>query len=176
VTTHYDVLGVPPTAGSDEIRRAYLGLARRHHPDVVAGAAPAARAEAEERMRAANEAWHVLGDPRRRRAYDNGLSAPGAGDPGADAFRPFDTSVDPDPLDAPDVPYRHDPAATGVSRRVATLAPVVLASAAVVAFVLAVILRSGALFGLAVVLLVAAAVGFVVVPLLALARATRDEG
>lgn len=176
MSTHYDVLGVPPTAGSDEIRRAYVGLARRHHPDVVARAAPAARAEAEERMRVANEAWHVLGDAERRRDYDRRLPGADAGDTGANAFRPFDTSADPDPLDATDVPYRSDPSATGARRRVATLAPVALAATSVVAFALAVVLGSGELFGLAVVALVAAAVGFVVLPLLALARATRDEG
>ena len=31
--THYDVLGVDPTASAAEIRKAYLQLARDHHPD-----------------------------------------------------------------------------------------------------------------------------------------------
>ena len=59
--THYDVLGVAVDASRAEIHRAYLGLARRHHPD--AGGDPDA-------MRRVNEAWGVLADAGRRRRYD----------------------------------------------------------------------------------------------------------
>ncbi len=47
----YDVLGVSPGASQAEIRRAYLTLARRHHPD--------AGGDADE-MRRLNEAWAAL--------------------------------------------------------------------------------------------------------------------
>src|SRR3954451_13759441 len=47
----YDVLGVPPGASPAEIRRAYLRLARRHHPDAGGNAAE---------MRRLNEAWAAL--------------------------------------------------------------------------------------------------------------------
>lgn len=60
--SHYDVLGVPRSADAAAVRRAYLELARRHHPD-RAGGDP-------DRMRAINEAWATLGDPTRRRRYD----------------------------------------------------------------------------------------------------------
>lgn len=65
---HYDVLGVLPTASPAEVRRAYLALAREHHPDRAGGS--------DERMRAVNAAWATLGDPDQRRRYDFTLTAP----------------------------------------------------------------------------------------------------
>jgi hypothetical protein len=63
--THYDVLGVAPSAPIAEVRRAYLALARQHHPDRPGGDAAT--------MRAVNDAWTVLGDPGRRATYDRSL-------------------------------------------------------------------------------------------------------
>jgi len=60
---YYDVLGVSPDAGAEEIRRAYRQLARRYHPDI----------SGEERATAfleASRAYEVLRDPGRRRSYD----------------------------------------------------------------------------------------------------------
>ena len=60
---YYDVLGVAPDAGADEIKRAYRQLARRYHPDI----------SGEERGTAFLElsrAYEVLRDPTRRRGYD----------------------------------------------------------------------------------------------------------
>ncbi len=71
--SHYEVLGVQPTADQIDIRRAYLDLARRHHPDRVADASrPDATGS---KMREVNEAWRVLGEPVRRRRYDLELAA-----------------------------------------------------------------------------------------------------
>ncbi len=67
---HYEVLGVPMGADAVEIRRAYLALARRHHPDKHSASTPARQAEARRLMSEANAAWAVLGDPDRRRRYD----------------------------------------------------------------------------------------------------------
>jgi len=47
----YEVLGVPPSATPEEIRRAYLALARLHHPDAGGNA---------DEMRRLNEAWSAL--------------------------------------------------------------------------------------------------------------------
>ncbi len=69
--THYEVLGVPSGADPAEIRRAYVKLARRFHPDSHAGRSAAERAHADRRMRDVNEAWTALSDPTRRRAYDD---------------------------------------------------------------------------------------------------------
>lgn len=71
--THYDVLGVPRDASLTELRQAYLGLVRVHHPDRHASAGLAERARAEEQMRRVNEAWSELADPERRRRYDQVL-------------------------------------------------------------------------------------------------------
>lgn len=66
--THYEVLGVGETASRDELRQAYLAQARRHHPDRQPDGTD--RRTAEARMRDVNQAWAVLGDPARRRQYD----------------------------------------------------------------------------------------------------------
>jgi hypothetical protein len=59
--THYDVLGVAIGASRGDIHRAYLALARRHHPDAGGD---------ESAMRRVNQAWAVLSDTGRRRRYD----------------------------------------------------------------------------------------------------------
>ncbi|HVM05689.1 MAG TPA: DnaJ C-terminal domain-containing protein [Acidimicrobiales bacterium] len=77
---YYDVLGVPGTASDEELNRAYRRLARRLHPDANPGD-PAA----EERFKEVTAAYDVLGDPERRREYDEArrLRASGfAGGPG----------------------------------------------------------------------------------------------
>jgi molecular chaperone DnaJ len=68
---YYDVLGVSPDAGADEIKRAYRQLARRYHPDI----------SGDDRGLAFKEltgAYDVLRDSSRRRRYDRTLSAQGA--------------------------------------------------------------------------------------------------
>lgn len=61
---HYATLGVEPTAKGAEIRAAYLGLMREHHPD--RNPSP----EAVTRAQAAIAAFKVLGDFDRRNHYD----------------------------------------------------------------------------------------------------------
>lgn len=82
--THYQTLGVAPDARPDEVRRAYLRLALEHHPDRHRSAGADDRARADERIRAVNAAWEVLGDEGRRRAYDRELARAGAAE--RDAF------------------------------------------------------------------------------------------
>ena len=67
----YAVLGVARDAPTDEIRRAYVALARRTHPD-VRGDDPAAA----EQMRRINLAWEMLSDADSRAAIDRRLSQP----------------------------------------------------------------------------------------------------
>ena len=68
--SHYETLGIAEGAPPDDVRRAYLDLARRLHPDRWSGASPEERARAERHMQEVNEAWRVLGNAGRRLAYD----------------------------------------------------------------------------------------------------------
>lgn len=61
----YDVLGVAKTATPDEIRSAYRKLARKYHPDVNPG-----DKKAEDRFKRVSAAYDVLGDEKKRAAYD----------------------------------------------------------------------------------------------------------
>jgi hypothetical protein len=73
---HYEILRVDPAASMDEIRRAYLRLARDAHPDFHTEN-ETERVDAEVRMRRINAAWAVLGDVDERSAYDRSrLSGP----------------------------------------------------------------------------------------------------
>jgi DnaJ-class molecular chaperone len=62
---YYSTLGVAKTATDKEIKQAYRKLARKHHPDVNPG-----DKSAEARFKELNEAYEVLGDPAKRRKYD----------------------------------------------------------------------------------------------------------
>ena len=67
----YAVLGVARDAPTEEIRRAYVALARRTHPD-VRGDDPAAA----EQMRRINLAWEMLSDADSRAVVDRRLTRP----------------------------------------------------------------------------------------------------
>ena len=62
---YYKILGVPRGAGTDDIKKAYRRLARRHHPDVNPG-----DNESENRFKQISEAFEVLSDPKKREIYD----------------------------------------------------------------------------------------------------------
>ena len=68
---HYQVLGVTRDATSDDITQAWRRRARAEHPD---HRPPEDRTAAAGRFRALTEAYRVLGDSRRRAAYDRTLA------------------------------------------------------------------------------------------------------
>ena len=59
---YYNVLGVEKSASQDEIKKAFRKLAHQHHPDKPGGN--------EDKFKEANEAYQVLGDPEKRKKYD----------------------------------------------------------------------------------------------------------
>jgi DnaJ-class molecular chaperone len=64
---YYATLGVPKTATAKEIKQAFRRLARKHHPDVNPGDKSKS---AEAKFKDINEAYEVLGDPEKRKKYD----------------------------------------------------------------------------------------------------------
>ncbi|HYA01284.1 MAG TPA: DnaJ C-terminal domain-containing protein [Candidatus Binatia bacterium] len=62
---YYATLGVPHTATEKEIKSAFRKLARQYHPDVNKGSKTA-----EARFKEVTEAYEVLGDPQKRKQYD----------------------------------------------------------------------------------------------------------
>ncbi|AEV81101.1 molecular chaperone DnaJ [Actinoplanes sp. SE50] len=89
----YAVLGVNKSASTDEIKKAYRKLARDLHPDRNPD-----NKEAEEKFKAASEAYDVLADDKKRKEYDemrslfgSGAFRRGAGRPGAGGAQ-FDPS------------------------------------------------------------------------------------
>ena len=81
---YYAVLGVPKNASDSEVKKAYRTLAQKHHPDTKQG-----DPDAEDRFKEISAAYDVLGDPEKRKAYDQvrEMSAsgfgPGFGRPGS---------------------------------------------------------------------------------------------
>jgi molecular chaperone DnaJ len=61
----YAVLGVSSSASQDEIKKTYRRLAAKHHPDKNPNDAKAA-----DRFKEISEAYTVLGDPQKRKQYD----------------------------------------------------------------------------------------------------------
>ena len=63
---YYGVLGVPRNASAEEIKKAYRKLAMQYHPDRN----PGREKWANEKFKEINEAYAVLGDPQKRKQYD----------------------------------------------------------------------------------------------------------
>lgn len=61
---YYEILGVARTASAEELKSAFRTLARKYHPDVNK------EPDAEEKFKEINEAYAVLSDADKRRAYD----------------------------------------------------------------------------------------------------------
>ena len=88
---YWSLLGLRPDAGADQLKRAFRREARRWHPDLN-GNDPVA----EERFKLVNEAYAVLSDPKRRRAWEQGSDGgpPSADEPFATGFPSFEDYLD----------------------------------------------------------------------------------
>jgi len=80
-TCYYKTLGVERSATADEIKKSYRKLAMKYHPDRNPD-----NKEAEDKFKAAAEAYEVLGDAEKRKVYDQygfeGLQNTGYSGPG----------------------------------------------------------------------------------------------
>lgn len=86
VQSYYEILGVARDASQEEIRKAYLKLAHKYHPDKTGG-----DKDAETKLKEVNAAYDTLKNPEKRARYDAGGSSPfGAGfDTGFGGFGGF---------------------------------------------------------------------------------------
>lgn len=81
---YYKILGVPRNATEEEIKKSYRRIAMQYHPDRNPG-----NKEAEEKFKAAAEAYEVLRDPQKREIYDR-YGVEGLKGTGFTGFRGFD--------------------------------------------------------------------------------------
>lgn len=177
--SYYEVLGVAPSAGTGEIRRAYLERARRVHPDLLERADAAALGESERAMQLLNEAWRVLRDPVRRAAYDlgQGHRRPWpAGDGTAHAPDADDLRIDlhgADEYVAADLP--EDDSRPSRLSDLALLLPAALVVLFAGCLAVGLMMGSAALLAVGFACLALAGTGFVLAPFLAMSRGRRQE-
>jgi curved DNA-binding protein len=88
-TDYYQILGVSRDATADEIKKAYRKMAMKHHPDKAKGD----KKPAEEKFKQISEAYAVLSNPEKKKAYDEfGSQAFRQKFSQEDIFRGFDFS------------------------------------------------------------------------------------
>jgi DnaJ-class molecular chaperone len=85
VTNPYEILGVAPTASSEDIQKAYRKLAKKLHPDLNPG-----DKEAEEKFKEVAGAYDLLSDAEKRKRFDDGeIDATGAERPQHHFYRDY---------------------------------------------------------------------------------------
>lgn len=173
--TLYDLLDVSPGATAAEVRKAYLALARAHHPDFHTSTGEAARLANEREMQRINEAWAVLGDDDRRRAYDDDLRRRARAE-----RRPGAASYDFTPLDDDDTDYAalldDEPEGDGarVSRGLQML-PAIGVFGGLAVLVLGMVLRTTFFLAWGLVAIAIGTLAFVATPLVAIMRSYRSD-
>ncbi len=94
---HYALLEVPPTASTDEIKKAFRQQIAKYHPDKVQHLGKEFQEMAAERAAELTEAYRVLSDDRKRAEYDASRGQPSAepaSTPAAKADAPRGASVE----------------------------------------------------------------------------------
>lgn len=89
MTDPYKVLGVPPTATDDEVKKAYRALCKRYHPDANVGKPDAAQAE--KRFMEVQQAYEEI----MHRRQGGGSARPGSGYNGGQQGNPYGGYDDP---------------------------------------------------------------------------------
>jgi curved DNA-binding protein CbpA len=173
--THYDVLDVESDASPNEIRKAYLALARQYHPDFHTDAGAAARAANEREMQRINEAWSVLSDEQRRAAYDRSLRPEAAETRGPGSAR-YDFT----PIDDDDTDYAAllDEAPIGDGARVSRglqMLPVVGILGGLAVLALGLLLRTTFFLAFGVIAIVIGLLSFVATPVVAIMRSYQSD-
>lgn len=160
--THYDVLGVPPAADDATVRRAYVALARRHHPDRQGGDAA--------KMRDINAAWATLGDAGRRAQYDRALAEAAGGGRAGPTWSSEGSAATAWPAPSARDDLDDDRPLHGTVRLPGwlSLIPVGLFVGSIVLFVGGLVFASAPLFGLALMSLVLSTLLFLAAPFIAL--------
>jgi hypothetical protein len=130
----YDVLGVSPDASQAEIRRAYLTLARRHHPDAGGDA---------DAMRRLNEAWAALSAPTAASHVQSHVKT--TGERTCDADDEAVTSEDPDTWDVG--PVRRASPRLRLMDNLTLLATLACVASAALSFLFGMLFESGPLLG-----------------------------
>jgi hypothetical protein len=174
--TFYDLLDVATDATTAEIRRAYLDLARAHHPDQHAASGDASRAANEREMQRINEAWAVLGDAARRRSYDATLTrapSPQTAPPRRPADYSF-TPIDDDDTDYAALLDDTPIAGTQVSRTLQVL-PVAAVLVGIALVIVGSVVQLTFVLALGLVGLVVGALAFVATPVVAVMRSYQAD-
>lgn len=70
MTNLYDVLGISKKASAEEIKKAYRNLAKKYHPDLNPN-----NKKAEEMFKEVLEAYTILSDSEKKKAYDDKVNA-----------------------------------------------------------------------------------------------------
>ena len=81
---YYKTLGIKSNADADEIKRAFRKAARKYHPDINKDK------DAEARFKDVNEAYEVLGNSKKRSAYDQVEKGPPPGKGGYQSSQNWD--------------------------------------------------------------------------------------
>ncbi len=112
---YYGLLELPPSASSEEIKRAFRSLIARYHPDKVQHLGREFQAMAADRAAELTEAYRILSDERRRAEYDRLREAAGPQAP-APVAAPSGTAPPPAaaPPPEPDAARERPPAGGGL--------------------------------------------------------------
>jgi len=93
--TYYDLLEIPPTSSSDEVKRAFRLQIARYHPDKVQHLGKEFQAMAAERAAELTEAYRILSNEEKRAEYDRSIA--GGGQPAAAPSAAASASADAQP-------------------------------------------------------------------------------